>query len=544
MHRFDSARSILSRLAVFVLAGLLPATTWAVCACGFGDGQFTLVSINVDGNMADWAPVHADQDNNVCDGPANGLTDLDAPVQSTGRDLTHFAYTFDNNNVYLFTERAGSPMNTQSFVYYADTDNDGRMQTGEPVIGVTWQGSNRRINVYVYSYVAISASGDSMVDGSGLGDGYTLPGSFANVPSTGNPTRSGTWGSLSGTQMEFYVTWTELNIAPNTPFSFHVASSNASLGANSFTAQIDDNLGGCGGGPGTMVQSGVTFTPDQSLTGIVGQTVVGVHSLTNDGNADDSFEFGAVISGDFSPTISYYEDTDGSGTLTAGDTLLTDTDGDTFVNTGDISPAASITVLIAYDVPLTVADGETATIVSTASSDFQPLANDAVTDTITADVGPILVVSKDVTTIWDPINLAVNPLAIPESVVEYSIEVVNQGAGAVDTDTLEIFDPVPSNGCLVVGDIAGAGTGPVRFADGSPGSGLSYLFTSLASTIDDVAFSDDGGVTYTYVPVPAPAVSDCDAAVTHVAINPKGEFAADIGSGSPSATFILRVVVD
>jgi hypothetical protein len=532
----------LARLAVFLLAGLLPAITWAVCTCGFGDGQFSLVSINPNGNMNDWAPVHADTDNNVCDGPANGLTDLDAPVQSTGRDLTHFAFTFDNNNVYLFTERAGSPSNTQSFVYYADTNNDGRMQTGEPVIGVTWRGSNRRINVYVYSYVAISGIGDSMVDGNGLGDGYTLPGSFANVPSTGNPTRFGTWGSTDGTQMEFFVTWAELNLAPNSPFSFHVASSNAALGASSFMSQIDDNLSGCGGGPGTMVQSGVTFTPDQSLTGINGQTVVGVHTLTNVGNDDDSFDFDAVISGDFSPTVSYYADTDGSGTLTAGDTLLTDTDGDTFPNTGDISPAASITVLIAYDVPLTVADGDTATIVSTVSSDFQPLANDAVTDTITAVVGPILVVTKDVSTIWDPVNLTVNPLAIPGSVVEYSIEVVNQGAGVVDTDTLEILDPVPINGCLVVGDIAGPGSGPVQFTDGSPSSGLSYLFISLASTTDDVAFSDDGGLTYTYVP--APAASGCDAAVTHITINPKGEFAADSGSGSPSAKLALRVMVD
>ncbi len=542
MHRFDSARSMMSRLAVFLLAGLLPAIAWAVCACGFGDGQFTLVTINVNGNMNDWAPVHADLDNNVCDGPANGLTDRDAPVQSTGRDLTHFAYTFDNTNVYLFTERSGSASNTQSFVYYADTDNDGLMETGEPVIGVTWRGSNRRINVYIYSYVAQSGSGDSMVDGSGFGDGYTLPGSFANVPSTGNPTRSGTWGSTNGKQMEFWVTWAELGLAPNSPFSFHVASSNAALGANSFTNQIDDNLSGCGGGPGTMVQSGVTFTPDRSLSGIIGQTVVGVHTLTNDGNADDSFDFSASISGDFSPAVSYYEDTDGSGTLTAGDTLLTDTDGDTFPNTGLVAPSSTITVLIAYAVPPTVIDGETATIVSTASSDFQPLANDSVTDTISAIVGPSLVVTKGVTTISDPVNLTVNPFPIPGSVVEYSVEVINQGAGTVDTDTLGILDPVPSGGCLIVDDIAGAGSGPVLFTDGSPSSGLSYSFISLASATDDVAFSNDSGVTYSYTPVPG--ASGCDAAVTHIDINPKGEFAADLGSGSPAATFFFRVLVD
>ena len=68
----------------------------------------------------------------------------------------------------------------------------------EPVIGVTWRGSNRRINVYVFTYVAQVAGGDPMVDGGGFGDGYTLPGSFSNVPPTGNPTRTGIWGSLDG----------------------------------------------------------------------------------------------------------------------------------------------------------------------------------------------------------------------------------------------------------------------------------------------------------------------------------------------------------
>ena len=113
-----------SRIAVALLAMAMPFATWALCTCGFGDGLFTLVSINVDGNINDWTPVHADVDNNVCDGPANGASDRDAPVQSTGRDLTHFAFTWDANNVYLFTERSSSVSNTQSFVYYADADND------------------------------------------------------------------------------------------------------------------------------------------------------------------------------------------------------------------------------------------------------------------------------------------------------------------------------------------------------------------------------------------------------------------------------------
>jgi hypothetical protein len=523
------------------LAALLPVTTWAACTCGFGDGLFTLAPIVMDGNLADWAPVHADPDNNVCDGPANGLTDRDGIIQSTGRDLTHFAYTWDFNNIYLFTERFGSSSNTQSFVYYADVDNDGLMETGEPVIGVTWRGSNRLVNVYTFTYVSLAPAGDPVVDGNGFGDGYTLPGSFANVPPTGNPNRSGTWGSVDGLQMEFYITWAELGIAPGTPFSFHVASSNAALGANSFTSQIDDNLSGCGGGAGSTVVTGLTFVADESLTGFAGETAVAAHTLTNTGNWDDYYDLSSSGSGDFSPAVSYYLDTDGSGTLTAGDVLLTDTDGDGDPDSGILAPSESVTILVVFDVPGSVLPAESATISTTASSDFEPAANDFVTDSITIALPPDLVVAKNATTMSDPVNGTSNPKAIPGAEIEYVVTVTNQGAGAVDNNTFSLTDAISAGNCLRVTDLSGPGSGPVEFQDGTPGSTLSYSFVSLGSTTDDLEFSNDGGTSFNYTPAADP--SGCDAAVTHVRINPGGTFAADGGSGSPQASFIFRAIV-
>ena len=178
----------------------------------------------------------------------------------------------------------------------------------------------------------------------------------------------------------------------------------------------------------------------------------------------------------------------------------------------------------------------------TASSDFQPLANDSVTDTIAALVGPDLVVTKQATGISDPINLSVNPLAIPGSIIEYTVSVENQGAGTVDADTMHIIDQIPSDGCVIVDDIAAVGSGPVDFADGSPSSGLTYTFSTLGDIFDDVAFSNDGGATYNYTPTSG--VSGCDSAVTHIDINPRGQFAADTGSGSPEAAFSFRVVIN
>jgi len=526
--------------AAFVVAASLPAAVWGVCTCGFGDGQFTLTTITLDGNLADWTAVLGDPDNNVCDGPSGGLADRDTPVQSTGRDLTHFAYTWDDDNVYLFTERVGSTSNTQSFVYYGDVDNDRLMETGEPVIGVTWRGSNQSVNVFVFTYVAQAAGGDPMADGAGFADGYTLPGSFAGVPSSGNPSRTGTWGSADGLQMEFYVTWAELGLPSNSPFTFHVASSNAALGAASFTSQIDDNLSGCGGRIGSTVIPALDFEPDRVLTGFAAQTVAAVHTLTNTGNASDSFDFQASVSGDFIPSVSYYVDTDGSGSLSAGDQLLTDTTGDGRPDSAAIAPGASATILVAYAVPGGVSDGESATIVVTASSDFQPLVTDVVTDTINVRLPPELVVAKQVTTILDPINAGSNPKAIPGSHVEYRLTVTNQGTGTVDSDAFVVTDAIPGNACLVVTDIGGPG--PVIFEDGVFASGLTFTFGGLASPTDDLDFSSDGGLSFGYTPTPD--ASGCDAQVTHIRMRPKGSFAADSGSGTPEARFRFRVIVN
>ncbi len=534
--------TLASRLGVLVLTAAIPVAAWAACTCGFGDGLFTLTTINVDGDISDWAAVHADLDNNVCDGPSGGIPDLDAPVQSTGRDLTHFAFTWDSTNVYLFTERFGSSNNNQSFVYYADTDNDGLMETGEPVIGVSWKGNNRQVSVYIFTYVADAPGGDPMLDGGGKGDGYVLPGSFAGVPPGGNPNRSGTWGSADGTQMEFYITWAELGLMPGDAFSFHVASSNASLNANNFAANIDDNLSGCGGGLGSTSFGGVTFTPDRALIGFATQTVVGVHILTNTGNVLDFYEFTSIVSGDFTPTISYYEDVDGSGTITAGDVLLTDTDGDSDPNTRILALSESISILIAYDVPAGVGLADTATVTTTAASDFQPLVTAFVIDTIDILLPPELLVTKVVSTAEDPINMTSNPKAIPGSEVLYTLTVSNQGAGAVDNDAVVITDAIPANSCMRVTDLGGGGSGPVLFQDGSPSSTLTYSFVSLGSATDDLEFSSDGGAMYTYTPTPDGL--GCDIAVTHIRVNPKGTFAADTGSGAPEFELTFRVLVN
>ena len=71
-----------------------------------------------------------------------------------------------------------------------------------------------------------------------------------------------------------------------------------------------------------------------------------------------------------------------------------------------------------------------------------------------------------------------------------------------------------------------AGSGPVKFTQGTPTSGLSYTLTSLASATDDVSFSNN---------------SEFDAIVTNISINPKSAFACSTTGSTPTAQFEFDV---
>jgi len=153
---------------------------------------------------------------------------------------------------------------------------------------------------------------------------------------------------------------------------------------------------------------------------------------------------------------------------------------------------------------------------------------------------PALILQKTLLTVYDPFNLTTNPKAIPGSWVDYTITASNSAAGEVDNDSTEITDPLPANVGLFVGDLGGAGSGPVEFTDGAgaASSGLTYTFGGLADLSDDVDFSIDG-VDYTYVPTPD--IDGFDTSVRYVRINPNGTF---LGTTTPTpTTFDLRIRV-
>lgn len=125
----------------------------------------------------------------------------------------------------------------------------------------------------------------------------------------------------------------------------------------------------------------------------------------------------------------------------------------------------------------------------------------------------------------DPYNGTVNPKLIPGARAAYTVTIANPNPFAATADSIVVLDPTPTELKFYVNHIFGASGGPVRFQNGATPSGLSYTFTSLASTTDDVDFSNDGGATWTYVPTPD--AQGADPAVNRIRIRPKGSMAAN-----------------
>ena len=209
-------------------------------------------------------------------------------------------------------------------------------------------------------------------------------------------------------------------------------------------------------------------------------------------------------------------------------------------SSGTIPPGAGLPILIVYQV--SGAATGIATITTSATSSRVGIISDSVVDTVEIVPEPIIRIAKTVSALSDPENGTSDPFAIPGAVMLYTIRVENLGTGSADADSIIITDAVPAKGSLQIDDIGAPGSGPVAFADGVPSSNLTYAFGGLGDGSDDVAFSDDGGLTFDYAPTAD--ATGCDPAVTHIRINPKGALDGDTGAGPPNAEFSFRVRID
>lgn len=118
-----------------------------------------------------------------------------------------------------------------------------------------------------------------------------------------------------------------------------------------------------------------------------------------------------------------------------------------------------------------------------------------------------LTITKTATVISDPLGVTLTPRSLPGAVVDYKVVYRNPGANwLTPVKNIVTDDVLPANVALKVSDLVTAGKGPLEFLDGSllglglGGSGLTYTFTTLASTTDSIDFYN--GTNWGYVPQP------------------------------------------
>ena len=229
-----------------------------------------------------------------------------------------------------------------------------------------------------------------------------------------------------------------------------------------------------------------------------------------------------------------------AATNTCGGTLTATAGGSSLNLTGGTIPASS-SCTITVRVRATTNGGFANTIAVGGAGGILSFNDTAATATLTAEA-PSVTVLKTSAVVSDPLNGSTAPKRIPGSFVDYSITPTNSGLGTTDAGTLFLIDPVPTNTELFVGDITGvASTGPVNFTQGSTASGLTYTYGGLSAVGDDLSFSNDGGTSFTYVPVAG--ANGTDPAVTHIRVNPKSSFLPASGGNNPSFTVRFRVRV-
>lgn len=339
------------------------------------------------------------------------------------------------------------------------------------------------------------------------------------------------------------------------------------------TAQITYSIGGVPQGPedSTTATIVVDNKVDLSMSGTGTAGVSGtdqaiLFTLTNDGNETQSYQvtfYAEATSDDTDMTFAsansgLYLDNDASGDLSVGDTKLNiaaPVSGTYYPINVDVDPDNSVDILLVGDTPGGVTSGQTAeyslvaqtldagtttvtlddggtadnpTAIDVVLADGEAQTTDAV-DGVPADTdlvedgkivasatytfqGSGVTVTKTYAVLWDPINGATNPKAIPGAYVKYTLVVAN-AAGSPDailnqvTDSLDgalafdidLIDGTDTNFPLVGDPESAAGFGfKVVHATGRATTPATQYFTS--ATADGVVHAA-GLVTATFATI-------------------------------------------
>ena len=421
INKFQFAASVRWKKSRRFFAGLLLLLLLASSSAAHA----TLVqtTINVNGDTSDWAAVLANPDQVGSDGDGRSCpsTDLDtgspcAKLTPGGRDLETFAYTWDSTYLYIYVARWDTSNNVTDWWFYLDTDNDGKLQTGEYVFHVSWKGNNQNTDTEIYSYIASVAGGDPLVDGGGNGDGYTMPGTLG----ASKALESLTGGESDQSAMESRLAWSEItSLTPPISVGFHIAASN---GTNIPTSIID-NMDGPGGGTLSFPDLSVTKTVNRNPVW-AGNDFSYTVTVTNNGDADAT---GVTLTDLIPAGLTYVSHVASQGTYDNG-TGLWDI-GSIPYTTPTLSSVTLTLTVKGDDVMSPALVTNTADNLTLNEADPDSSNNSASVD-VTVNPRPVLTILKSA-------NKATSK---PGEIITYSITVTNTGSGAAGLDSTVIAD--------------------------------------------------------------------------------------------------------
>ncbi len=183
----------------------------------------------------------------------------------------------------------------------------------------------------------------------------------------------------------------------------------------------------------------LTVDPDRSVNTSPGAVIFYAHTVTNFGNAADTIDMLALSSNGWATAL--YADVDGSGTFTAGDVPLTDSDIDGTADTGVVAADGTFRILANVTVPAAAADGTIDSTIVTGTSSFNVAIFDTALDTTTINAPDMNVVK----------SVAPSGPQPPGATLTYTIVVINSGTG--DSVGVVLTDPVPANTTFVPASI-------------------------------------------------------------------------------------------
>lgn len=359
----------------------------------------TSTTINIDGDLTDWAGVRADPANSSRDTQLSD-PDPDFPGQPD-RDVFLVNATWDSTYLYLAFRRTSGGTKAIVFAAYIDRQGDGLLQGNGGALDpsddvvVSWkvsQGSTGRYaDAHASSPTAHIYTYNQAVNGAG--GPYTHPGGDpmgfdGETPDGWADAQSGEvlpvqpmdgWMAPNGIEFEGKVAWADLGMTPGSLCALHFVNANGdTFGVKNVPSNthkwtgsppqwLEENRGNVEDNVNDiwwLRQRGVSLTPDNTGGGAAGSTVYYTHTLTNASNTTDTLDLSALSSLGWPVSM-----TDGGGSPLSSVTL---------------GPNASMTLGVAVQIPLGTMDGvrDVTTIRAASRADTATVAT--VTDSTTS----------------------------------------------------------------------------------------------------------------------------------------------------------------